>query len=197
MACSAVRRPVRGSMLVRAAGCQAVPSRNGGRRMWAPVTPTCRVHPIGVQNPRRTVKWGGRWASGKVSSARLAAGSGRLAQRESASFTPKRSLVRSQYRPQAFMQIRVPIPTGIWPLMAFSGRHRPKFAQTCGILPRVKRNYRRQARVQDDGRRANVTDRHGTPARPRKLHAHSGFAVVVAWTEAREESSHCRPPHQP
>jgi len=54
-----------------------------------------------------------------------------------------------------------------------------------------------QARVQDDGRRANVTDRHGTPARPRKLHAHSGFAVVVAWTEAREESSHCRPPHQP
>src|SRR5260370_26245013 len=33
-------------------------------------------------------------------SARRLAGHGRLAQRESASFTPRRSLVRSQYRPQ-------------------------------------------------------------------------------------------------
>src|SRR5487761_571169 len=32
--------------------------------------------------------------------------SGRLAQRESASFTPRRSLVRSQYRPPALAQIR-------------------------------------------------------------------------------------------
>src|ERR671914_2954348 len=30
---------------------------------------------------------------------------GRLAQRESASFTPKRSLVRSQYRPPAFQEL--------------------------------------------------------------------------------------------
>src|SRR5215813_11461808 len=32
-------------------------------------------------------------------------GDGRLAQRESASFTPRRSLVRSQYRPPEFVQV--------------------------------------------------------------------------------------------
>ena len=33
-------------------------------------------------------------------------GDGRLAQRESASFTPRRSLVRSQYRPPGIDQVR-------------------------------------------------------------------------------------------
>ena len=37
---------------------------------------------------------------------------GRLAQRESASFTPRRSLVRSQYRPPAFMQVSPGIAPG-------------------------------------------------------------------------------------
>jgi len=39
-------------------------------------------------------------------SGQLRASDGRLAQRESASFTPRRSLVRSQYRPQMFGQFR-------------------------------------------------------------------------------------------
>jgi hypothetical protein len=58
----------------------------------------------------RAVLWSGRLASGGRRdrdaltcvgrlAAEAAAGEGRLAQRESASFTPRRSLVRSQYRP--------------------------------------------------------------------------------------------------
>ena len=68
--------------------------------MWASVTPTRRVHPIGVHRVP------GEQCCGDVGGHRVTcplpdwqAGSGRLAQRESASFTPKRSLVRSQYRP--------------------------------------------------------------------------------------------------
>jgi hypothetical protein len=65
---------------------------------------------------------------------------GRLAQRESASFTPRRSLVRSQYRPQMFGQVRgstdsshpirrtgaVAILGGIWEIVFYA----PLAAQT-------------------------------------------------------------------
>ena len=70
----------------------------------------CANHPVGATRSRFVragrdgsadrVSWSPRpWSSRQRSQ-------GRLAQRESASFTPKRSLVRSQYRPPALPQVR-------------------------------------------------------------------------------------------
>lgn len=59
-------------------------------------------------------------------------GAGRLAQRESASFTPRRSLVRSQYRPPAHRP--VPIPgTGPFNLPAAANGSNHRQAASCSL----------------------------------------------------------------
>ena len=62
-------------------------------------------HPVGPTR-WRAARWSGRTPAIGYRGRRGRGRKGRLAQRESASFTPKRSLVRSQYRPPALPQVR-------------------------------------------------------------------------------------------
>src|SRR6478736_6083081 len=86
------------SEFTRLAYKQSVPTRTGGAPAFV-----CRGW-VGCSDRAA--------GSGKVAAARHVRGPGRLAQRESASFTPKRSLVRSQYRPPHYRRSE-PCP-GFW-----------------------------------------------------------------------------------
>src|ERR1022692_3007610 len=69
-----------------------------GRACWAGRT---RAHWIALARDSLAARWARmRYSLIGPAAQRKSCGHGRLAQRESASFTPRRSLVRSQYRPQ-------------------------------------------------------------------------------------------------
>jgi hypothetical protein len=81
-------------MVFRCARLQdlAITERHIARRGLVPVSRACRT-------PRTCATLWKRRDADMGSAGPIQTGSGRLAQRESASFTPRRSLVRSQYRP--------------------------------------------------------------------------------------------------
>ncbi len=113
-----VVRPTRSS-----GGPGVVPRRAAGRA----ARPSCAT------------LWYGPWRMDS------ALGGGRLAQRESASFTPRRSLVRSQYRPPS---VAGPLPAGCYPGALISG----PIGRFCGVSGRCGGRAGADRRVENRAR---------------------------------------------
>ena len=108
--------------------------------------------------------WSAVWFS--PSAPRGADDPGRLAQRESASFTPKRSLVRSQYRPPASQQVRARMatqPPGSFFDRALLVRYRVRPTPHAPPRERSERGERIPVWSDDPRARAGPAPRTATP----------------------------------